>query len=283
MCILACPALAGAGAWCMPKGALYSKTSLNRYYTHDSFDDNGDLHTNPAGSYFYDYNLTWYGEYGLLDNLSLFGTLPWKRLKSHYRYLDKFTNRYKIDTTYNGFGDVEAGIKYGLVREPLVVSVQALTKLAWLYDSNEDVLPGNNQNDYELKLLLGKSLWPFPGYCGLELGYRWRFGAPADEYRYLLEFGFNPTPKIYTRFKLDGIKSALNASNRAAAASGSSGSYVTNPSLGLEYDLGKLECTLGYQFTRAWSFEFTYTAYPYGKNIAAGNQLSAAFIYYYSR
>ena len=156
-------------------------------------------------------------------------------------------NRKKINATYNGLGDLETGFKYGLVREPLVVSVQGLTKLAWFYDGGEDVPPGNNPNDYELKLLMGKSLWPFPGYCGLELGYRWRFGAPADEYRYLLEFGFNPSEKIFMRFKLDGIKSADNAKDRSAAASGPSGGYVTNPSLGLEYDLGKLECTIGYQ------------------------------------
>ena len=179
-----------------PKAPLYNKLSANRYYTHYSFDDDGDRHKNPAGSYFYDYNLTWYGEYGLLDDLSLFGTLPWKRLKSYYRYFDAGGNRRKINATYNGLGDLETGFKYGLVREPLVVSVQGLTKLAWFYDGGEDVPPGNNQNDYELKLLAGKSLWPFPGYCGLELGYRWRFGAPSDEYRYLLEFGFNPSEKI---------------------------------------------------------------------------------------
>ena len=85
------------------------------------------------------------------------------------------------------------------------------------------------------------------------------------------------------RFKLDGIKSANNAKDRSAAASGPSGGYLTNPSLGLEYDLGKLECTIGYQVSRPWSVELTYTANPYGKNISAGNQLSAALVYYYSR
>ena len=281
--IVLLPSLANAGAWCMPKGALYNKISQNTYYTSHSFDDDGNRQKNSEGSYFYDYNLTWYGEYGLLDDLSLFGTLPWKRLKSYYRFLDADGKRKKINATYNGLGDLETGFKYGLVREPLVLSVQGLTKLAWFYDGGEDVPPGNNQTDYELKLLAGKSLWPFPGYCGLELGYRWRFGAPSDEYRYLLEFGFNPSKKIYMRFKLDGIKSARNAKIRSAPASGPSEGYVTNPSLGLEYDLGKLECTLGYQVSRPWSVELTYTANPYGKAISAGNQLSAALVYYYSR
>ena len=55
----------------------------------------------------------------------------------------------------------------------------------------------------------------------------------------------------------------------------------SNPSLGYEYDLAKLECTLGYQAAQHWWVEFTYTGYPYGENIAAGDQYSLALIYYF--
>ena len=76
---------------------------------------------------------------------------------------------------------------------------------------DENIPPGNSQDHYELRFLLGKSLWPFPGYCGAEFGYRWRTQAPSDEFRYLFDFGVNATQKLSFRVKLDGTKSVHNA------------------------------------------------------------------------
>ena len=45
----------------------------------------------------------------------------------------------------------------------------------------------------------------------------------------------------------------------------------------------KLEMTMGYQHSKNWSFEFTYTNYPYGESIAAGDQYSVALVYYFSK
>ncbi len=200
---------AWAGAWCMKKGALYSKLSYNRYFTVYTFDEHGDKKRNENGSTFRDKNITWYNEYGLLDDFTLFASVPYKWLTSHYRYVDK-GNLKHTNYRYDGLGDVDLGFRYCFLEHPIVLSLQFLTKVAWFYDSSEEVPPGNNQNDYELKLLMGKSLWPFPGYCGLELGYRWRTSEPSDEYRYLLEFGMNLTRKLSCRVKLDGIKSVKN-------------------------------------------------------------------------
>jgi hypothetical protein len=44
-----------------------------------------------------------------------------------------------------------------------------------------------------------------------------------------------------------------------------------------------LEFTLGYQQNKNWSFECTYTNYPYGESIAAGDQYSFALVYYFSK
>jgi len=294
-------ASAWAGAWCMKKGALYSKLSHNRYFTVYTFDEHGDKERNSYGSTFRDNNITWYSEYGLLDDLTIFTSVPYKWLTSHYRFSEDKELKHTT-YKYNGLGDVDLGLKYCFLEHPLVLSLQLLTKVAWLYDSDEEVLPGNNQNDYELKLLAGKSLWPFPGYCGMELGYRWRTSEPSDEYRYLLEFGMNFTKKISGRVKLDGIKGVKNGDLPkqkpvvSAYIDEETGQLIktvyrpseaaqgfSNPSLGLEYDLGKLEFTLGYQHTRNWSLEFTYTNYPYGENIAAGDQYSFALVYYFSK
>ena len=296
---------AWAGAWCMKEGALYSKLSYNYYFTVDTFDDDGHKRRNPNGSNFHDENITWYNEYGLFENVTLFASVPYKMLHSRTKAFEKVGDAQRLKTTsksYYGPGDVDLGVRYGLLTEPVVLALQVLTKVAWLYDGDEEVPPGNNQNDYELKALLGKSLWPFPGYCGLELGYRWRTSAPSDEYRYLLEFGMNPTKKISFRMKLDGIASVKNANlpeqkstvssfidfdtgqliKTVVQPSGGSSAFA-NPSLGYEYDLGKLEFTMGYQHNKHWSFEFTYTNYPYGESIAAGDQYSCAIVYYFQQ
>lgn len=304
-CVCLSTASAWAGAWCMKQGALYSKLSYNYYFTVDTFDDDGHKRRNSNGSNFRDENITWYNEYGLLDNFTLFASVPYKMLYSRFRSIERAGDAKRIKRTnerYDGLGDVDVGFRYGLLKDPVVLSLQFLTKAAWFYDGDEEVPPGNNQNDYELKMLLGKSLWPFPGYCGLELGYRWRTSAPSDEYRYLLEFGVNPTRKISVRAKLDGIASVKNASLpgqrpavrsyidydtgqliKTISAPSEGVSAFTNPSLGYEYDLGKLELTLGYQQNKNWSCEFTYTNYPYGENIAAGDQYSFALIYYFAK
>ena len=290
-----------AGAWCMKKGALYSKLSHNRYFTVYTFDEHGDKERNSYGSTFRDNNITWYNEYGLLDNVTIFASIPYKWLTSHYRYIEKEKLKHSRHT-YQGLGDVDLGLKYCFLENPLVLSLQLLTKTAWFYDSDENVPPGNNQNDYELKLLAGKSLWPFPAYCGIELGYRWRTSSPSDEYRYLLEFGMNLPKKFSWRVKLDGIKSVKNADLpepkpvvstyideetgqliKTVYRPSKSTSTFSNPSLGLEYDLGKVEFTLGYQQNKHWSLECTYTNYPYGENIATGDQYSFAIVYYFSK
>ncbi len=292
-----------AGAWCEPKGAFYGKLSMNRYTTDRTFTSGGGTKHLPNGGKFYDTNMTFYGEYGFLDRLTVSISLPYKWLRSSYWNTyeeDDVQKRRYIATHYNGMGDVETGLKLGLIKEPFVGSIQFLYKNPGLYTSQEKVMPGNNQSDYEIRLLAGKSLWPFPGYCGAEAGYRFRTKAPSDEFKYLFEFGMDLFGPLSMRMKLDGTKSMHNAKRITPAQAersayvdyetgqvivsnmqSSSAQQASNPSLGLEYDLGKLETTLCLKITQRWFTEVSYTAYPYGKNISGGNQYSFAIVYYF--
>ena len=65
-----------SGAWTGPKGASYHKLGLNYFTSDKSLNSNGD--SIPAGSEFTDLNITYYGEYGIRDNLSVFGSVPIK-------------------------------------------------------------------------------------------------------------------------------------------------------------------------------------------------------------
>ncbi len=292
-----------AGAWSMNQGGVYAKVSVNHYYTNYSFAKGGGLQRLPSGSRFADNNITWYLEYGVTERLTLIGSVPYKWLRSTYRRQIRVGDKTKtqhVEKHWNGFGDMELGLKYCFLTQPIVSAIQFLHKNARLYSKDERIPPGNHQDDYELRLLFGRSLWPFPGYCGMEFGYRWRSQDPSDEYRYLLEFGVHPTSKLSFRIKLDGIKSVHNADLPASQApsatiyideetgqviktstSATNKTVATNPSLGLQYDLGKLEFTSSYQVSQRWFCELSYTNYPYGKNISPGDQYSLAMVYYF--
>ncbi|SDT87706.1 hypothetical protein SAMN04487931_102312 [Desulfobacula phenolica] len=252
-----------AGAWTAKKGAIYNKLTFNIYDAEKAFNDSGDKNEFPANGDFSDTNIAYYVEYGITDKITVLGSVSYKWLKSED---DTIINK----TT--GFSDLDMGLKYCLVSGDFgVVSAQALVKIPELYDDDEAVALGNSQYDTEFRLLYGKSLYPFlPGYVNIEAGYRLRAEEPADEFRYLLELGIDMTKKIYGRVKLDGI---LGINNDDPILD-----YNANPTATLNYDLGKLDLALGFKLSGPWSLEFGYRTDIYGKNTAAGDNVSFSFI-----
>jgi hypothetical protein len=249
--------LATAGAWVSAKGEGYNKVSFNSYSADKFEGDSPDFGEFSSDSY------TFYGEYGLGNDFALYGSLSYQDLEQ--------VNSAGVPTTGSGLSDVELGIRYQWQAEPFVLSTSMLVKLPYLYDEDDALPTGNGQEDIEFRVLIGKSLYPY-GYFGLEAGYRYRADAPSDEYRYLIEYGYDISKNVYFRTKLDGTQSANNADVTDSDTFG-------NLSLAPEFDLGKLELTLGYNFTASssnsrWGVEFTYTDEVYGDNALQGETLS---------
>ncbi|AMV70560.1 hypothetical protein JCM30471_25540 [Desulfuromonas carbonis] len=251
---LATSSLSFAGAWTQKAGHLYNRVALNYYFADRNFDGDGDRVDFANNGEFSDYNLSNYFEYGLTDPLTIFGSLAYKRIKN-----DSDLRR---DTTW-GVGDIDLGLRQRLLDNDLgIFSVQALVKIPEAYDEDDYLPLGNGQYDIEGKILYGRSLYPLlPGYTNLELGYRWRDGAPSDEIRYLVEIGFDLAEKVYTRGKLDGIFSVDNGARTDATG---------NPTTTNNFDLAKLDLTIGYKLTPAWAIEAAWTPAIYGQNTAAG-------------
>lgn len=252
------PAASFAGAWTAPKGDVYFKSAINYFSTTERFGDD-DL-----GGFerFRDVNASFYLEYGLQDNLTFFAATAVKDLRNTANGAD--TNNF-------GVGDVDLGLRYNLINGPFVFSVQGLFKAPFLYDEDADLPLGNGQIDVEGRALIGKSLGKL-GYFGLEAGYRFRADDPVDEFRYLVEYGFDLSKSAYFRTKLDGtlglgtIDDTVDISNAA------------NPSLPLAFDLGKLEYTLGYKLDKRWSVEVTGTSNIYGQNTLRGTAVQFAIV-----
>ena len=256
-----------AGAWTAPEGAAYHKLALNYFKSDKSFDTSGDLiaytdnGTTPI-SEFRDTNISYYGEFGIRDNFTVFVSAAFKDLES---------DQPGGTLSNSGIGDIDLGARYNLYNGPKgVFSAQGLIKVPEAYDEKDTVPLGNGQYDYELRMLYGNSSL-YPLYYGVELGYRWRSKDPSDEWKYLLEAGYTINPKYYVRAKLDGTYSARNGA-KVLDVSG-------NPTLTNEYDLGKAEFTIGYTISKEMMLEGTWTPTPYGKNTAYGDTFQIAIIY----
>jgi len=244
-----------AGAWTQEKGRSYHRVAVNYYYADEEYNTNGDFRSMPFNGEFTDFNLNYYVEYGILDELTVLGSV-------YYKMIEREDDYYKYET--NGMGDLDLGLRYRIDHSRIgIFSVQGLVKIPELYDEDDAMPLGNGQYDYELRLLYGRSLWPvIPGYMNLEAGYRWRAKAPADEFRYLVEIGSEFGKNFYGRAKLDAIVSMDNADDATDA--------FGNPTNTLEYDLAKLDLTLGYHMTKEWGLELEYTPAVWGENTAKG-------------
>ena len=256
-----------AGAWTAPKGAAYHKFALNNFKSNKRFNTSGDLIAftddgiTPI-SEFRDNNISYYGEFGLQDNFTVFVSTAYKDLEA-----DSPTG----PLASSGIGDIDLGARYNLYNGPKgVFSTQGLIKVPEAYDTDDSVPLGNGQYDYELRMLYGNSSL-YPLYYGVEFGYRWRAQAPSDEWKYLLEVGYTLNPKFYVRTKLDGTYSVRNGA-MALDVSG-------NPTLSTEFDLGKAEFTVGYVIRKELMIEGSWTPTAYGKNTAYGDTFQIAIIY----
>ncbi len=250
-----------AGAWTAKQGAFYEKAAFNYYYSHETFNSTGSRGGTPNNGKFTDYNLSNYFEYGLLDNLTAINSLT-------YKWLQNDDNALRSKGV--GLGDVDLGLRYKLLDSDSIgiVSTQLLVKIPGPYGAKDPLPLGNGQVDTELRLLYGRSLYPLlPGYANLELGYRARAKDPSDEIRYLIEFGVDLTDAIYTRAKLDGTLSVDNGKKLDTNG---------NPTASNNFDLGKLDLTVGYKVEPGWGFEASYVPAIYGQNTAAGATYSFA-------
>ncbi|RLV61151.1 hypothetical protein D5018_03385 [Parashewanella curva] len=246
---------ASAGAWVAEKGAGYAKLGYAGYDA-DKYKGN-----NPTFESFKSDNVSFYGEYGLGNNFALYGS----QLFQSYDQSDSKTGQ----NSASGLSDTELGIKYQWQANPFVFSTSFLVKAPLFYKAEDGL--GNHQVDYEARALIGKSLNEY-GYFGLEAGYRLRAGAPSDEYRYLVEYGFDFNKIWYFRTKLDGTLSAKNSDTPNTI-----NSNLSNP---LEFDVGKLELTtglkLGNKAFKGYGIEFTYTREIYGENVLEGDRFELA-------
>lgn len=256
------PTYASAGAWTAEEGAVYLKGAVNYFETSSRFGPEDGFEN------FQNTNFNVYLEYGIKDNLTFFTTGSFSDLENRSN---------GEETSGSGIGDIDVGLRYRLINGPVIVSVQGLFKAPYLYSDDSELPLGNGQEDFEGKLLVGKSFGKL-GYGGLEVGYRVRTDAPVDEFRFLVEYGIDVTDKAYLRTKLDGIHAAGSSDVDLGLNSPLTAETALNPQLPLEFDLGRVEYTAGYKLSDTIAAEITGTTAIYGDNTLRGTNIQVALV-----
>ena len=250
-----------AGAWTQERGSLYSRASVNRYGCDQQFDDDGATGNLPLEGEFADLNFGGYLEYGLTSRLTAVTSFSLKSIRSE--------NLVRIVES-KGLSDIDLALRGRLLSGSAgVTALQLLAKIPSGYETDVALPIGNGETELEARALWGRSLWPLvPGYAGLELGYRWRDGDPADALRYLVELGGELRAGFYTRAKLDGT-AGLGEDERF--------DLNGNPTVRKSFDLGILDLTLGGRFNPHIALEVGVAPALYGRTTTSGTTLTVAF------
>jgi len=215
-------------AWTQAKGHAYNQLTVSQYVTGKKFttvqadydnivkgtgDDIRVIRT--AG--FVSESISYYGEYGITDTLTVFTSIPWKWTKSDD------TRRYAGSDGANGVGDIDLGLRYNLTQNVLgtgtVMSIQGAVKIPEAYEYGhplKELSLGDGQYDAKLELLFGRGFGK--GYAGLTAGYKYRFEnsehysfKPSDQVSIKIWGGYAVLSWLSIRGLVDWTKSVGNA------------------------------------------------------------------------
>jgi len=302
-------------AWTQAKGHSYNQLTFSYYDTtakmttieHDNegaiTNINGDVHKENSAD-FVSKKITYYGEYGITDKLTVFTAIPYDWQKSDD------TLQFAGENGPSGVGDINIGLRQNLAGnlfgKGILMSVQGQVKIPEAYDYGNPLTHlslGNGQYDATLAILFGKAFNP-KGYGWANIGYNFRFEndefdpmtfTPADEIKISLGGGYPITPRLSIRGILAWTKSVGNASvseelireNFKYGGLASHGDVVLiKDTIGLEADSLSAGVSLAYNITpkiqTVISYDRTLAALGWGpfetKDAALGETYAIALV-----
>ena len=187
--LFAQPAL--AGAWTQQKGKGLVIANVAHSTADTRFDDVGDT---ASVKDFQKTEIRVYLEYGLTD---------WATFVAQPEWRHKETGPERGEEV-DGLGRVDAGVRIRLWQnDSSVFSVQASGRMPGASDKLAPANGGDTDWEADARLLYGRGfpLWGRHAFTDMQLGYRVRFGDPADELRFDLTTGIDVTPKILALFQ----------------------------------------------------------------------------------
>jgi hypothetical protein len=262
-----------AGAWTQRKDHYYFRLSGFSFNSRAIFDKNGNRADLTDNGRFTDVGAHAYLEYGLSDQVTFVGSIPYKRLRFRNESSTMPLNRKSI-----GWGDVYLGLRYLLSDKGPITSLQAAFKLSTGYQTDTTALAfapplGDGQNDFELRALIGQSILRHAAYYNLDFGYRARSKTPVDEIPFALEAGIGLGKAGLLIGQIYGVR-ALSGTEAVTIKTQSQTSL--NP---IE-DFVKAHAQVILHVGKGMDVAFIYENVIAGRNTAAGRSVGVALAFF---
>ncbi|QQS66884.1 MAG: hypothetical protein IPP08_01555 [Chlorobiota bacterium] len=168
------PIISFSQAWTKPSGEIYAKLFYGSVTAKEQYGFDGTqkpMADNVTENAFFDRSFYLYSEGGLNDEVTIFGSLPYKRV---------ITRDASFKYSTFAFGSLMLGGRYklnnlvGISGWSDVLSANLAFTLPTGYTRNFTPSVGAGQIDAELSLNYGKSFHPLPIYAQAGLGFKYR-------------------------------------------------------------------------------------------------------------
>ncbi len=217
-------------AWTQPKGHSYNQLTLSYFKTTKKFttierDDDNRVTSTTVRPYideaeeFTSTKVTYYGEYGITDNLTAIASVLYDWQRSN----DTMNNAGEDGP--RGVGDIDLGVRRNisnnLFGSGALMSVEGKVKIPEAYEYGHpfrELSLGQGQYDATLALVFGKGF--SKGYGVVNIGYKFRFEndeydpitfKPSDQIKMTVNGGYPVTSWLELRGVLDWSMSVGNA------------------------------------------------------------------------
>jgi hypothetical protein len=206
------------GAWTQKKGSGYFQLGSQIIRANEFYEPDGNkIDITTLG----DYTITIYGEYGVTENFTLFGSFPVLRRLTLNRIEGKTSGfEYFPGDSKTGVSDFDIGIKYGLARFGSTVLSASLSFGIPVGDNTQinGLYTGDGEWNQQISVGLGHS-FSAPIYLSADVGFNNRVEGFSDEMRYNFEIGYNWRKFLFI-FKASGVETLRNGADEVLGGSG---------------------------------------------------------------
>ena len=254
-----------AGAWPQKKGTGYYKLDFRYMGSDKTYSSDGIKVSIPKLT---DMTIGMFGSYGITDNLTGFiGFAAFKSVK-----LDTIPSALNFDNEVSGFGDINAGLKYGLGKiGNTYFSVKVILGLpTGKSDIDSSLWLGSGDFNQTLGFEIGHSFYPAAFYINGGLSYNNRNEGFSDEFVYSIEGGYKIIKNLSLILRFHGQISMKNGDSNVT---GGLYTYENNQQF-IAYS-----AELVYKFAENFGVKGYYESGGKGKNIISTPVISAGIFF----
>jgi len=260
LCALA-PCDLQASAWNQEAGHGQLIVNATFFQTSSAYDSVGNPQAFGYNGRFRQIQLNPYLEYGLSHRYTLVVNAFVPDLS--------YTNRYSSQRSF-GFGNIEMGLERRLnsLESPWAISGQ-ITVAFPAYSAKRNPPPGNHQEDIEARFLVGRgaTVLQHHVFWDAEAAYRYRSGAPADQFRSDITGGIYVSSRLMVMGQFFGITSLRN---------GLPIELISNPNAQSDFDLYKGQLSVVRRVTRRTRLQAAWNDTIAGRNTGRGQTFTLA-------